>query len=303
MVPFGIESGLGFGGVLPTGDLFAVCLFSRVPISRTTAELFRPLALHVKLAVLPFDGGPVFAPADSAAAAGDDVTSGDRTGEDAGQLRSRAAALEQLLEVHERSVQKQAGVLEHALAEARQLLELAPDPIVITDALGRVVRLNRRAEAAFGYSREELLGRPAELLVPGGFRPREGASSANSGQGAGPWPRDLRPDLYGQRKDGSRFPVDLTLSPLEEVGGPLAIGIIRDNTAGPAPGWPRSWPRRAPWLRRRRSPRPSRGSSRRLARGWGGTSPPLGGWTPRPGCCAASRPGIGRRSRSPNSTP
>ena len=233
MVPFGIESGLGFGGVLPTGDLFAVCLFSRVPISRTTAELFRPLALHVKLAVLPFDGGPVFTPANSAAAAGDDVTSGDRTGEDAVQLRSRAAALEQLLKVHERSVQKQAGVLEHALAEARQLLELAPDPIVITDALGRVIRLNRRAEVAFGYSREELLGRPAELLVPGGFRPREGASSANSGQGAGPWPRDLRPDLYGQRKDGSRFPVDLTLSPLEEVGGPLAIGIIRDNTAGP----------------------------------------------------------------------
>ncbi len=233
VVPFGIESGLGFGGVLPTGDLFAVCLFSRVPISRTTAELFRPLALYVKLAVLPFDGGPVFAPADSAAAAGDGVTSGDRTGEDAGRLRSRAAALEQLLEVHERSVREQAAELEHALAEARQLLELAPDPIVITDAWGRVVRLNRRAEAAFGYSREELLGRPAELLVPEGFRPRDGASSANSGQGAGPWPRDPRPDLYGQRKDGSRFPVDLTLSPLEEVNGPLAIGIIRDNTVGP----------------------------------------------------------------------
>ena len=233
VVPFGIESVLGFSGVLPAGDLFAVNLFSRVPISRTTAELFRPLALHVKLAVLPFDGGLVFAPADSAAAAGDGVTTGDRTGEDAGRLRSRAAALEQLLEVHERSVREQAGALEYAVAEARQLLELAPDPIVITDAWGRVVRLNRRAEAAFGYSREELLGQPAELLVPEGFRPRDGASSANSGQGAGPWPRDLRPDLYGQRKDGSRFPVDLTLSPLEEVNGPLAIGIIRDNSAGP----------------------------------------------------------------------
>ena len=226
VVPFGIESVLGFGGVLPAGDLFAVNLFSRVPISRATAELIRPLALHVKLAVLPFDSGPVFAPADLAAAAGDGVTSGDRTGKDPGRLRSRAAALEQLLEVHERSVREQAGMLEHALAEARQLLESAPDPIVITDDRGRVVRLNWRAEAAFGYSREELLGRPAELLVPEGFWPQDGASGAPSGQGAGP-----RPDLYGQCKDGSRFPVDLTLSPLEEVHGSLAIGIIRDITA------------------------------------------------------------------------
>ncbi len=231
VVPFGIESVLGFGGVLPAGDLFAVNLFSRVPISRATAELFRPLALHVKLAVLPFDGGPVFAPADSAAAARDGVTNGDRTDEDARRLRSRAAALEQLLEVHERSVREQAGALEQALAEARQLLESAPDPIVITDDWGRVVRVNQQAEAAFGYSREELLGRPAELLVPEGFRPREGASGANSRQGAGPRPRDQRPDLYGQRKDGSRFPVDLTLNPLEEVDGPLVIGIIRDTTA------------------------------------------------------------------------
>jgi PAS domain-containing protein len=77
-----------------------------------------------------------------AAAAGDGVTRGDRTGEDARRLRSRAAALEQLLEVHERSVREQAGALEHALAEARQLLESAPDPIVITDDWERVVRLN-----------------------------------------------------------------------------------------------------------------------------------------------------------------
>ena len=56
VIPFGIESVLGFGGVLPSKELFTVILFSKQKISRETAELFRPLALSVKLALLPFDG-------------------------------------------------------------------------------------------------------------------------------------------------------------------------------------------------------------------------------------------------------
>lgn len=57
----GIQSVLGFGGMLPTGDLFATILFSKVSISRDTAEMFRTLALSVKLSILPFAEGPVFA--------------------------------------------------------------------------------------------------------------------------------------------------------------------------------------------------------------------------------------------------
>jgi hypothetical protein len=72
--PFGVRSVLGFGGMLPAGDLFAVILFSRVPVSRETADLFRPLTLNVKLAVLPFQGdgaaGPVFASANELVGAG-----------------------------------------------------------------------------------------------------------------------------------------------------------------------------------------------------------------------------------------
>lgn len=60
--PYGIRSALGFGGMLPSGDLFAVILFSRLPISRETANLFQTVALSVKLAVLPFAEGPVFRP-------------------------------------------------------------------------------------------------------------------------------------------------------------------------------------------------------------------------------------------------
>ena len=60
VVPVGIRSVLGFGGLLPPGDLFAVILFSKVPIPRQTSELFKPLALSAKVAVLPFATGPIF---------------------------------------------------------------------------------------------------------------------------------------------------------------------------------------------------------------------------------------------------
>jgi hypothetical protein len=55
---YGIRSVLGFGSLLPTGDLFAIILFSRAPITRETAQLFRPLALAAKLSILPFESGP-----------------------------------------------------------------------------------------------------------------------------------------------------------------------------------------------------------------------------------------------------
>jgi len=54
VIPHSIRSVVGFGGMLPTGNLFAVILFTTIPIARQTADLFRPLALSVKLAVLPF---------------------------------------------------------------------------------------------------------------------------------------------------------------------------------------------------------------------------------------------------------
>ena len=61
VVPHRIRSVIGFGGLLPTGDLFAVILFSRALLERGTADLFKPLALNVKVAILPFDNGRVFA--------------------------------------------------------------------------------------------------------------------------------------------------------------------------------------------------------------------------------------------------
>src|SRR5262249_41137651 len=56
VIPHGIRSVIGFGGLFPSGNLFAVILFTTTPIPRETADLFRPLALSVKLAVMPFEG-------------------------------------------------------------------------------------------------------------------------------------------------------------------------------------------------------------------------------------------------------
>ncbi len=60
VIPYGIRSVLGFGGMLPSGHLIALILFSKCPISRQTADLFKTLALNVKVAVLPFDQRQVF---------------------------------------------------------------------------------------------------------------------------------------------------------------------------------------------------------------------------------------------------
>ncbi len=61
VIPYGVRSVLGFGGLLPPGELFATILFSKSPIPREVAELFKTLALNVKVALLPFVGGRVFA--------------------------------------------------------------------------------------------------------------------------------------------------------------------------------------------------------------------------------------------------
>jgi two-component system, NtrC family, sensor kinase len=62
VAPYGVASALGYGGMLPSGDLFTVILFTTVRVERSSAELFRPLALSTKLALLPYSDGPIFAP-------------------------------------------------------------------------------------------------------------------------------------------------------------------------------------------------------------------------------------------------
>ena len=112
VIPFGIKSVLGFGGLLSSGELFAVILFSRSYIPNETAELFKPCALAAKVALLPYDRpGAIFSASGMLSNPAVDPT--------AEQWRSEAIVLEQLMDVYERTVSEQTARLDKALLDAQ----------------------------------------------------------------------------------------------------------------------------------------------------------------------------------------
>ncbi len=115
VIPFGIKSVLGFGGLLSSGELFAVILFSRSYIPKETAELFKPCALAAKVALLPHDRtGTIFSASSRPGQLQNPVAAAT-----AEQLRSEAMVLEQLMDVYERTVSEQAARLDKALLDAQ----------------------------------------------------------------------------------------------------------------------------------------------------------------------------------------
>jgi PAS domain S-box-containing protein len=112
----------------------------------------------------------------------------------------------------------------------RNLLEAAPDGIVIVNRSGQIHLVNAQTEKLFGYSREELVGQSVEILVPPQLQTQHAIH--RSAYSHAPRPREMgvELDLYGRRKDGSEFPVEVSLSPLETAEGILITSSIRDVT-------------------------------------------------------------------------
>jgi PAS domain S-box-containing protein len=113
----------------------------------------------------------------------------------------------------------------------RGLLEAAPDAMVVVNQAGEIVLLNVQAEKQFGYSRDELVGQMVKNIIPEGFAERLIADGTRSAAEALAQQIGMGIELSGRRKDGSEFPIEIMLSPLESAEGILVTAAIRNISA------------------------------------------------------------------------
>lgn len=135
------------------------------------------------------------------------------------------AALEEARNEHE-ALQAEVEAYSRAEAKYRGLLDVAPDAILIVDKAHRITEFNAEAERLFGRTREETIGSPITDLIPDRFRLRHKQHQAV--YIARPTRRPMGTDmgLVALHKDGSEFPIEISLSPLETEDGPVVLAVV-----------------------------------------------------------------------------
>jgi PAS domain S-box-containing protein len=245
----GIKSILGFGGFLPSGNLFTVVLYLKLPISYSTAELFSTIALSVKTAVLPFDGGVVFGSGEIS-----EKTATDSSIVDLKILQSQIATLNQLLDLSEKSTLKQANRLERMIANLKQeiaeryqteqalresqakfagILNIAEDAIISVDENHYVQMFNQGAERIFGYSADEVIGQSLDILLPLSARRNHQSHIHSFGQSktvARTMSERSGAGVFGRRKNGEEFPAEASISKLKLDNSFLFTVSLKDIT-------------------------------------------------------------------------
>jgi two-component system, LuxR family, sensor kinase FixL len=126
------------------------------------------------------------------------------------------------------TIARDIGDRKRAEKKLRDLLEAAPDAMVIVDDVGHIVLVNAEVERLFGYQRDDLLGCPVEMLLPERYRSVHVSHRRDYAQDAHTRPMGAGLELYAVRKDGSEVPVEISLSPLDTEEGPLVVTAIRD---------------------------------------------------------------------------
>jgi diguanylate cyclase (GGDEF)-like protein/PAS domain S-box-containing protein len=132
----------------------------------------------------------------------------------------------------ERSDERRAGLVhDDDGISARDVLEAAPDAVVLVNHAGDIVLVNQPAEQLFGYRRDELFGQPVERLVPASRRAAHRLHRATYSALPSRRAMGFGPALSGLRKDGTEFPAEISLSPLDSGRGPVVMLAVRDITA------------------------------------------------------------------------